>query len=292
VPETHSIPPEQPLSVPDTTSAPPKEPAPMLDVHPAPHAASTWRDFFIHIATIVLGLLIAIGLEQTVERIHQHYELRETREALEQESKANEKDWADNEHDWRRIFVELKNNLTVLEYIRQHPGAPQTSLPGELRWIQSPFMWNHAVWDAAQQKGVVQLMPLEESNAYQEYYGIMTAMSQQSLEAWNAINDAHRFDLLDPDPTHPSPQQLDQVIQLTLIALGKHVLFGYSFGRFAAEYPDRPHTVTWDLIFKLRPMSSDLDPQGMAVALQKTMDRLKAANSGPNGTTIDPQALK
>ena len=24
----------------------------MLDVHPAHHAASTWRDFFIHIATI------------------------------------------------------------------------------------------------------------------------------------------------------------------------------------------------------------------------------------------------
>ena len=36
----------------------------MLDVHPAHHAANTWRDFFIHIATIVLGLLIAVSLEQ------------------------------------------------------------------------------------------------------------------------------------------------------------------------------------------------------------------------------------
>ena len=32
----------------------------MLDVHPPHHAANTWRDFFIHIATIVIGLLIAI----------------------------------------------------------------------------------------------------------------------------------------------------------------------------------------------------------------------------------------
>jgi hypothetical protein len=32
----------------------------MLDVH-APHeAVHTWRDFFIHIATIGLGLLIAV----------------------------------------------------------------------------------------------------------------------------------------------------------------------------------------------------------------------------------------
>jgi hypothetical protein len=41
----------------------------MLDVHPPHHAASTWRDFFIRIITIVIGLLIAIGLEQTVEAI-------------------------------------------------------------------------------------------------------------------------------------------------------------------------------------------------------------------------------
>jgi hypothetical protein len=264
----------------------------MLDVHPAHHAASTWRDFFIHIATIVLGLLIAIGLEQTVERIHQHYQLRETREALEQERKANEKAWADNEYDWRRTFVELKNNLTVLEYIRQHPGTPQTALPGELRWIQSPFEWNHAVWDAAQQKGVVQLMPIEESNANQEYYGILTSMNEQSLQAWNAINEAHGFDLLDSDPTHLTPQQLYQVIQLTLTALQKHVTFGYSFGRFAGEYPEHPHTITWDLIETLRPLPSQLDPQGMAAAHQKTAERMKAANSGPNGTTIDPQSLK
>jgi hypothetical protein len=264
----------------------------MLDVHPPHHAASTWRDFFIHIATIVLGLLIAIGLEQTVERIHKHYELRETREALEQERKANEKAWADDEHDWRRTFVELKNNLTVLEYIRQHPGTPQTQLPGELRWIQSPFEWNHAVWDAAQQKGIAQLMPLEESNANQQYYSQLAVMSEQSLQAWNAINEAHRFDLLDTDPTHLSPEQLEQVIQLTLAALNKHIIFGYSFGLFANNYPSRNHTITWDLIETLRPMPSELDPHGMAAAHQKTVDRLKAANSGPNGATIDPHALK
>ena len=44
--------------------------APMLDVH-APHAGiHTWSEFLIHIATIVIGLLIAVGLEQTVEYFH------------------------------------------------------------------------------------------------------------------------------------------------------------------------------------------------------------------------------
>ncbi|MGH8335619.1 MAG: hypothetical protein ACRETL_02065 [Gammaproteobacteria bacterium] len=86
--------------------------------------------------------------------------------------------------------------------------------------------------------------------------------------------------------------QLDEVIQLTLIALQKHVLFGYSFGRFANEFPDRFHTITWDMIQKLRPLTSELDPQGMAGAHQMTTDRLKGANSGANGATIDVRALQ
>lgn len=40
----------------------------MFDAHLAHHAATTWRDFFIHIITIVIGLLIAIGLGQTIDR--------------------------------------------------------------------------------------------------------------------------------------------------------------------------------------------------------------------------------
>ena len=54
----------------------------MLDVHPPHEATHTWKDFFIHIATIVIGLMIAIALEQTVELIHRHHEAREARMLL------------------------------------------------------------------------------------------------------------------------------------------------------------------------------------------------------------------
>jgi hypothetical protein len=67
---------ESPETIP-AAPALPQEPAPMLDVHPAHHAAQTWRDFFIHIATIVLGLIIAVSLEQTVEAIHHHHQRAE-----------------------------------------------------------------------------------------------------------------------------------------------------------------------------------------------------------------------
>src|ERR1022692_3960716 len=55
---------------------------PMLDVHPPHQSTHTWKDFFIHLATIVVGLLIAISLEQSVEYIHHRHQLAETRDAL------------------------------------------------------------------------------------------------------------------------------------------------------------------------------------------------------------------
>ncbi len=251
----------------------------MLDVHPPHHPLHAWRDFFIHIATIVVGLLIAIGLEQIVEHLHERYQLRETREALHREFESNRSNLADDERDWLTVTARLKNNLLVLEYIRQHPGVPQTELPGDLRWTQSPFQWNHAEWDAAEKNGITRLMPAEEANKDQEFYIIMSSMSQQSLDTWNAINDAARFDLLHPDPTQLSPQQLNEVIQLTNVALEKHILFGYSFGRYAAEFPEMPHRVTWALIEKLRPEPLNLDPKGMAAAHQRTDDRIKTATA-------------
>jgi hypothetical protein len=45
----------------------------MLEVH-APHEAPrTWKGFFIHIATIVIGLFIAVGIEKTVEFLHHRH---------------------------------------------------------------------------------------------------------------------------------------------------------------------------------------------------------------------------
>jgi hypothetical protein len=62
---------------------------PMLDVH-APHGTvHTWKDFSIHLGTIAIGLLIAIGLEQSVEALHHRRQVREMALKLHQESTDN-----------------------------------------------------------------------------------------------------------------------------------------------------------------------------------------------------------
>jgi hypothetical protein len=61
----------------------------MVDVHAPYEIVHTWKSFLIHIATIVIGLLIAIGLEQTVESFHHRHQAREARRRLLAEVKAN-----------------------------------------------------------------------------------------------------------------------------------------------------------------------------------------------------------
>ena len=46
----------------------------MLDVHPPHSPTHTWKDFFIHVGTICVGLLIAVSLEQSVEYFHRAHE--------------------------------------------------------------------------------------------------------------------------------------------------------------------------------------------------------------------------
>ena len=61
----------------------------MIDIHPPHHAATTRRDFFIHLATVVLGILIAIGLEQTVEYFHHRDQVAQLTEQMRTEAQNN-----------------------------------------------------------------------------------------------------------------------------------------------------------------------------------------------------------
>ena len=99
MPDEQPIPAESLLATPEPAQPTPssvafellphEEPTVMLDVHPPHHTVNTWRDFFIHIATIVIGLLIAVGLEQTVEAIHHRNLAGEAHENIQREIEDN-----------------------------------------------------------------------------------------------------------------------------------------------------------------------------------------------------------
>ena len=61
----------------------------MLDVHPPHEPLYNWRDFFVHLATITIGLLIALSLEGCVEWRHHRNLVREAEESLQREIRTN-----------------------------------------------------------------------------------------------------------------------------------------------------------------------------------------------------------
>jgi hypothetical protein len=134
----------------------------MLDVHPAHHAASTWRDFFIHIATIVLGLLIAVGLEQTVEFFHHRHQAHQLREDLRAEAELR----------IRRLQLDEKINAADVAWYRDilrvgreaaiKDGSVTFTIPARPQRIGYITLPLNGVWPAAKSSGAAAVLTANE----------------------------------------------------------------------------------------------------------------------------------
>src|SRR5487761_2308104 len=120
----------------------------MLDVHPPHQAAHTWKAFFIHIATICVGLLIAIGLEQSVEAFHHHLEREELIADFRGECQRNveiaDRDIAilHQDREWQQAW------LSALLKSSQDPGPVTLTLPSRTSSMQIQGT-SGAVWTIA-----------------------------------------------------------------------------------------------------------------------------------------------
>lgn len=253
----------------------------MLDVHPAHHAATTWRDFFIHIATIVLGLLIAVGLEQTVEYFHHRHQIAETRELLRNEREDNKQAIVRATKTFRVVSAELQNNLQVLAYLQQHPGTPDEKLPGSLIWIFGGPVYEDSAWEAAQTSGVTSLMPREEIAEHAKLYAQLRKIDNSNNVTWFAITDAERYTLTNHRLSDLTPAQISEIITLTQIALTKHFINGFDLQNLSGNFKDFPASLTTTELFQLHhdPTQAELI-QNPAYLL--TLSRLKAAGYTPS----------
>ena len=187
----------------------------MLDVHPPHEPTHTWKDFFIHIATIVIGLLIAIGLEQTVEYVHRRHELKEAREALAQEREENRRFFPVNTAEFRLIAGGIENNLRVLLYLQQHPGTPQEKLPGVLEWSDAYEPVIDSVWKNVQQTQVLALFPRQEAQDDANLYRVLDTADGNFKKMHEDLTRARNYMFADPDPSHMTPAQVTEEIELT-----------------------------------------------------------------------------
>jgi hypothetical protein len=131
----------------------------MLDVHPAPHAAHSWREFFIHIATIVLGLCIAVGLEQTVEYFHHRHQLHSLQEALQKSGEANADYMKDNIAMVQSVMDWAMGQAAALEH-----AGPTGALTLRRMPVAELYAPDTGVWLAAKANGQAGLLSAAEQN--------------------------------------------------------------------------------------------------------------------------------
>jgi hypothetical protein len=189
----------------------------MLDVHPPHESAHTWRDFLIHIGTIVVGLLIAISLEQSVEWMHHRHELREAEASLHDELQGNQSALQQDELQLDATEQELNANLQLLQAARAHQPVNGT--------IQTRWEWNgmqSAAWDTIHATGAVALIPYERAHAYGLIYGQQALLNEQATLYIRSIYRSRAGLPDDRSPANLSPAALDAMVvntQQTLVDL-------------------------------------------------------------------------
>jgi len=189
----------------------------MLDVHPPHEAAHTWKDFFIHIATITVGLLIAIGLEQTVEYFHHRHQLEEVRAQLEEEREFDARALAYDKAMYQQMDDELAADAALLQ---RRAAGEKMSLASKLHYQWFGVALQDGAWQSAKQSSAIALMSENELHVYSYRYFDFASFMQSSLVLFPTLEEAASI-VHDTPSGDFSPDDTRDLIRLTHQAQGQ-----------------------------------------------------------------------
>lgn len=201
------------------------EETPVIDVH-APHGGvHTWKDFWIHLGTITLGLLIAIGLEQSVEWVHHLHQRHQLEEDLHTEAL---RDHAVVTGDLRTFALERTRLLGLrhdVERMRDSGGklklayTPKPTVdPDTGKLIPLMALPSEAVWSTAEKSELGELLPRPVAEMYARH-SVQHEFLTNALNLWldhttNQKAFEYRFEdggpASTPDLSRMTPAELDE----------------------------------------------------------------------------------
>jgi len=140
-----------------------------MDVHPPQGGIHTWRDFWIHLGTITIGLLIAISLEQSVEWMHRVHEQHVLQGELRDEGKEN---LNAVKGDIDRLRFQRNGMVMRRKDVQQMiAGGGKLKLPFRVIPPSGTItLPSESAWDSAKASGKVALLPDSESDVYAFLY--------------------------------------------------------------------------------------------------------------------------
>ena len=100
-----------------------------MDVHPPSEPIHSWRDFFIHLITITIGLLIALSLEGVVEWFHHRHLVDQARVDMREELLGNRQSLAQNLSFVRSNEMTIGSDIKLMLSLRSGKKIGNGMLP-------------------------------------------------------------------------------------------------------------------------------------------------------------------
>jgi hypothetical protein len=219
------------------------EVTPMLDVHPPHGPTHGARDFFLHLFTITIGLLIALSLEGCVEWQHHRHLVHEAEASLHTEIANNAKGMKDTIDDLHKQQESLKNDVTVLKYIMKNHKAPEHSSLEITYHIRG---FDDVSWKTAQSTGALSYMPYDRAQEYSDIYAtqevLQSAEQQAARDAILGLASLLNTSDSDPDPTEGEADAVKEkieVLQGQLLLVDSFMKsLDSSYRKFLAAHPE------------------------------------------------------
>jgi hypothetical protein len=178
----------------DETDAPAlasEEAGEAMHIH-RPKPLHGWRDILLEIGVIVVGIVIAVGLEQSTEFLHHRHQLEQLEAAIQKDGRAN------------RAYVEsdIANAQIVLDWALDQAAAVERAGPtGSLTLRRMPAAEIGApdagVWPSARASGVSNLLPSAAQNwleylaeLYNETFATSSSSNGRLVQAYAALDQA------------------------------------------------------------------------------------------------------
>ena len=145
-----------------------------------------WREFAGEVGIIVLGVLIALGAEQSIEAIHWRGQVSEFRQAVDAELGD---DWAAYQY---RIKQEpcVKRRIVELQQWLASERAGKAVLPDEEIGRPSSYIFRMSVWKSSS-PDIMNHLSMRTRERYASIYDLATLVNEQITDendAWRGLN--------------------------------------------------------------------------------------------------------
>jgi len=149
-----------------------------MEIHPPVNSIQSPREFFVHLSMITIGILIALGLEQSVEAWHRHELGVQARENILSELRDNQRELDQERNLAARNKARLEHTLDVLRQLQAHKKLTESTLSINM----SGADLSSTSWTTAATTGAIACMGYSQAKRFAKAYEGQTLLQRVQEE--------------------------------------------------------------------------------------------------------------